>query len=129
MRNAVDRVLDGARSVGEGPGKEYCWPVATAADVIGALADLQQAVLGFELWSYKRSESPRVLGWSGYEVSLDGRWVDIVEQCRRAAIDEFPAGVVDGDQWVNLTWISETELHLVPDPPDRTALRFRADSS
>ena len=102
--NPVDVVLTGARPVGN----EFCWPRAAAFDVIGALGQLDQAVLGFELWSLGTDDRPRVVAWSGYQANLDKPWAQVIEDCVAAAISEL-RDRADDDLWVNLTWISKRE--------------------
>jgi hypothetical protein len=102
--NPVERVLERARRVG----REYCWPGAQAVEVVGALGELRQAVLGFELWSFDEDLMPQVVGWSSYGVSLDDSWPEVVGQSVQAAIDGLRRQL-RGSEWVNLTWVSEAE--------------------
>jgi hypothetical protein len=108
--NPVERILDGARRVG----REYCWPIAQAVEVAQALGDLQQAVLGFELWSFDETLMPRVLEWSEYRVSLDRPWHEVVRESVQAAVDGLRTQVGE-PVWANLTWVSEAEApHYIP---------------
>jgi len=102
--NPVERILEGARRVG----REYCWPIAQAVEVAEALGELQQAVLGFELWSFDEALMPRVLGWSEYRVSLDCPWLEVVRESVRAAVDGLGRQVGE-PVWANLTWMSAAE--------------------
>jgi hypothetical protein len=86
--NPVERILEGTRRVGR--------------EVAEALGELQQAVLGFELWSFDEALMPRVLGWSEYRVSLDCPWLEVVRESVRAAVDGLGRQVGE-PVWANLT--------------------------
>ena len=97
-------ILESARAVGE----EYCWPASQALEAIQALAKVQCAVLGAELWRFDGNETPEVVGWSEYSVALEGAWVEVVARCARAAQDAVLGNAGDLDLWVNLTGIGES---------------------
>lgn len=103
-RNPVDRVLAEARRVGS----EYCWALPRAADVVGALGELEQAVLGFELWAFDDGLKPRVVGFSEYRLELDRPWTEVVDESVRLALAGL-SGQGDPSIWANLTWMSERE--------------------
>lgn len=100
--NPVDRVLEDARRVGN----DYCWPASGAREVISALRELEQATLGFEVWSFDNEITPRVVRTSVYEVDLDQPWPDVVRTSFEAALAGM-SGLETG--WINLTWVSATE--------------------
>lgn len=100
--NPVDRVLEDARRVGN----EYCWPAKGAREVISAPRELDQATLGFEVWSFDNQITPRVVRISVYEVDLDQPWPDVVRASFEAALAGL-SGLETGR--INLTWISATE--------------------
>jgi hypothetical protein len=76
--------------------------------VAQAFGALQQAVLGFELWTFDENLTPQVLGWSEYPTSLDGPWREVVEASNKEAVDGLRKQVGNG-VWANLTWVSESE--------------------
>ena len=104
ITNPVERVLKNARRVGQ----EYCWPLSSSGDVVGALGELNQAILGYEIWRLD-SAAPTVVEVSEYRTSFAEDWRETVRESVRAATSGLRRRS-DMDLWANITWISEGEV-------------------
>lgn len=98
-------ILSSGRTVGS----DICWPATHSVDVIRALASLDRAVLGVELWRFEGESAPEVVGWSEYSVAIDGPWADVVATAARDAEESVLGHAGDLGLWVNLTWIERSE--------------------
>lgn len=99
-------ILSGVRTVGA----ESCWPATQSVEVIRALASLDRAVLGVELWRFEGEGAPEVVGWSEYSVATAGPWADVVAAAARDAEESVLGHAGDLGLWVNLTWIERSEV-------------------
>jgi hypothetical protein len=99
-------ILTGVRTVGE----EGCWPASRCVEVIRALASLDRAVLGVELWRFEGGDAPEVVGWSEYSVATAGPWPGVVAAAARAAEESVLGHTGDLGLWMNLTWIERSEV-------------------
>lgn len=99
--NPIEVILEHARRVG----LEYCWPLPLGPAIIRALGELDQAVLGYEIWSFGEKPTPRVHGVSEYRVDLTLPWSDIVATSAVEAATGL-ARHLDQDMWIQVTWIS-----------------------
>jgi len=88
-------------------GSELAWCPSDARRVIEFLRDAGYAVLGVEIWT-SEGASPKVWGWSVYEVPYDGDWHQFVQENAARALRELEKPLPT-QGLVNLTWIDETE--------------------
>ncbi len=64
-------------------GNEIAWPACIARDLVAHFEGANLAILGVEILLVEGT--PRVWGWSEYEVEFDGDWAKYVrETCARA---------------------------------------------
>ena len=103
--NSLDQLLSLARRVNN----EWCWPAAAAEDAIVAIAALNLAVLGIEIWEFDDSDSVVVKGWSQYELP-SGEWSEVVRSSARLARDGVFEHSGNIGLWVNLTWGTQQEV-------------------
>lgn len=103
--NPLSQLLHEARRVNA----EWCWPVATAGEVVGVLEELGLLILGVELWQFGEGDAPTVKGWSEYELPV-GDWAEVVAGTASLARAAFFEHIGNLDLWVNLSWASEEEL-------------------
>jgi hypothetical protein len=83
--------------------------------VIEALRELDQVVLGYEIWVFG-DESPTWQRSSEYKLDESKEWHELVEVAAALAIGELITTEMQSDSWVNLTWISRMEFENRPGP-------------
>jgi hypothetical protein len=79
--------------------------------VIEALVDADLAILGLEFWELTEEPpiTPRVLGWSEYNLELLGSWDEVVKSSATAAHNTLAEHEIPLNAWVSMTWISMDE--------------------
>jgi hypothetical protein len=87
---------------------EPAWPPETAREVVSYLSSKGQAVLGVEAWIPEQG-SPRVVGWSEYNITIQDDWKESVRQNAIQAVKTIEESGLEGALY-SLEWVGDGEI-------------------